>query len=136
MVIGYQPGGAETGGNRRTRRAPGGARAGVRPRAHATSQREGVLRRLESHPWQAVSARPPAQGAQRLFLCRRVSTGAGTDGRLLGGIAASQGRVAGKRGRLRRESGHPDHLSPLAGGTPSPRRVQRGPRRLGRRHQR
>ena len=68
--------------------------------------------------------------------CRYVITGAGTDGRLLGGIAASQGRIAGERGRLRRKSGHPDHLSPLADGTPSPRRVRRRPRRLGRRHER
>ena len=68
--------------------------------------------------------------------CRCVITGAGTDGRLLGGIAASQWRIAGERGRLRRKSGDPDHLSPLADGTPSPRRIRRRPERLRRRHER
>ena len=71
-----------------------------------------------------------------MWPCRRVLTGAGTDGRLLGGIAASQGRIAGERGRLRRKSGHPDHLSPLADGTPSPRRIRRRPERLRQRHER
>ena len=64
MAIGCQPGGAEAGGNRRTPAGSGRARACVRPRAHATSRREGALRRLEKRPWPAVSARPPAQGAQ------------------------------------------------------------------------
>ena len=68
--------------------------------------------------------------------CRCVSPGAGTDGRLLGGSAASQWRIAGERGRLRRKSGDPDHLSPLADGPPSPRRIRRRPERLRRRHER
>jgi hypothetical protein len=68
--------------------------------------------------------------------CHRVITGAGTDERLLGGIATSQGRIAGERSRLRRKSGDPDHLSPLADGASSPRRVRRRPRRLSRRPQR
>jgi hypothetical protein len=114
----------------------GWARACVRPRAHAISQREGVLRCRENHPWQTVSARPPVQGAPRMLPCRCVITGPGTDGRLLGGSAASQWRIAGERGRLRRKSGDPDHLSPLADGTPSPRRIRRRPERLRRRHER
>ena len=68
--------------------------------------------------------------------CRYVITGAGTAGRLLGGSAARQGRIAGERGRLRRQSGHPDHLSPLADGIPSPRRIRRRPERLRWRHER
>lgn len=114
----------------------GSARACVRPRAHAISQQEGVLRGRENHPWQTVSARPHVQGAPRMLPCRCVITGPGTDGRLLGGSAASQWRIAGERGRVRRKSGDPDHLSPLADGTPFPRRIRRRPERLRRRHER
>ena len=56
----------------------GGLRVGESlraPQGPRRSQREGVPRCRENHPWQPVSARPPVQGAPRMLPCRYVITG-------------------------------------------------------------